>query len=325
MTGPRRRARRLLRWYPPAWRDRYGDEFTELLVADLEERPHAPGRTLDVVRGGAVARLAAAGLAGPVAAGQGRSGAATLGWAWGGFVVFAVAMWSQLAVDWQWSPPSAPVTRLAMEAMSAAMAVVAGLAVVAAGPVVWAVGRALARRGPEAVAVLRPVLVVAAAGTVLVLGSRHFGNGWPGTGGHPWADQGLVPGGVAAFCWAATLSVTSYWAHPGALGAFPAAELLWMVASPFATVVLLAAAARTVRRTPLSPRVVRHQATVGAAAAAAMAVFAVAGACWVVDGAAGPRGLFRTGAVDVVGLAAMAVAVAVVARVAARNRAWATG
>ena len=59
-----RQAERLLRWYPRIWRDRYGEEFAELLVSEIEERPHAAGRTLDVVRGGIVARLSAAGLCG---------------------------------------------------------------------------------------------------------------------------------------------------------------------------------------------------------------------------------------------------------------------
>jgi hypothetical protein len=53
-----RRARRLLRWYPKAWRQRYGDEFTELLTADIGERPRSRRRTLDVVRRGLAARIA---------------------------------------------------------------------------------------------------------------------------------------------------------------------------------------------------------------------------------------------------------------------------
>ena len=44
------RAARLLRWYPEAWRSRYGEEFTELLIADIAERPRARSRTADVLR-----------------------------------------------------------------------------------------------------------------------------------------------------------------------------------------------------------------------------------------------------------------------------------
>src|SRR6202046_500611 len=62
--GAARRADRLLRWSPRPWRDRYGAEFTELLIADISERPRSPRRSLDVMRGGIRARLADAGLAG---------------------------------------------------------------------------------------------------------------------------------------------------------------------------------------------------------------------------------------------------------------------
>ena len=64
VSGPRDRAARLVRWYPRAWRARYGEEFTELLIAELAERPRSPSRTADVIRGGLVARLADAGLCG---------------------------------------------------------------------------------------------------------------------------------------------------------------------------------------------------------------------------------------------------------------------
>ena len=60
----RRRAGRLLSCYPREWRARYGEEFTELLVDDIDERPHSFRRGLDVARGGIVARLAVAGLGG---------------------------------------------------------------------------------------------------------------------------------------------------------------------------------------------------------------------------------------------------------------------
>ena len=38
--------------------------------------------------------------------------------------------------------------------------------------------------------------------------------------------------GDARFCWAATLWITSYWAHPGALATFPTSEVAWIGASP---------------------------------------------------------------------------------------------
>jgi hypothetical protein len=92
------RAARLLRWYPKAWRSRYGEEFTELLIADLDERPRSRSRTADVIRGGIVARLADAGLSGyaPEAAAQVRASLASLVCCAAVFLGFGGAMWSQL-------------------------------------------------------------------------------------------------------------------------------------------------------------------------------------------------------------------------------------
>jgi hypothetical protein len=168
-----------------------------------------------------------------------------------------------------------------------------------------------------------------------LVGGRHFGNGWPGTGGHPWAHQGLVPGGVAAFSWASTLSVSSFWAHPAALAAFPAAELAWMALSPLAVAATVTGAAAVVRRAGLapdvlSPRLLRFETWLGRAACAAMAVF-FAGACaWVapllgVGGAGfldagGAGSLFRPGAIDVAGLVVLILALAVARQAAGQAR-----
>ena len=43
---------------------RYGDEFVQLLVDEISERPRSLSRTADVVRSGVIARLESAGLAG---------------------------------------------------------------------------------------------------------------------------------------------------------------------------------------------------------------------------------------------------------------------
>lgn len=76
-------------------------------------------------------------------------------------------------------------------------------------------------------------LALTAAGTAgVVLGSRHYGHSWPGTGGNAWRGQELVPAEVASLAWAATLWITSYWAHPSALGTFTGGRVLWMLASP---------------------------------------------------------------------------------------------
>lgn len=321
--APAARAARLLRWYPRAWRSRYGEEFAELLVADIGERPRSRSRTADVIRGGIAARLGQAGLGGGAPApGTNRTCAslASLGCCAAVFAAVGGAMWSQLTTGWQWSPPGTAGVTVAMLAMSAAMGVLAVLALLAVLPVAW---RVAAARPPG---VRGPSALFLAGLAVVVIGGRHFGNGWPGTGGHPWSHQGLVPGGVAAFSWASTLSVSSFWAHPAALAAFPAAEVAWMVLSPLAVAGAVAGAAAVVRRAGrspavLSPAVLRFETWLGRAACAAMAVF-LAGACaWIL--ARAPGAMFRPGLIDVAGLVVLALALAVAHQAAGQARAGA--
>ncbi len=320
MTGPdaaARRADRLLRWYPKAWRARYGEEFAELLMADIVERPRSRVRTIDVARSGIVARLSCAGLCGGTldAAEQVRASLVSLACCGTIFLGVGAAMWSQLTIGWQWSQPDTGATTVAMVVMSIAMLVFAILAVAAVLPVAAAVvsriasGRSKGLLGPSALFGLGAVVVAT--------GARHFGNGWPGTGGHPWAGRGLVPGGVAAFSWASTLSVSSYWAHPAALADFPAAELAWMILSPLAAAAMMAGAAKAIRRASLSPGLLRWEARLGTAACVTMALFLIGSGWWI---AGRNQGLFHAGAIDMAGAAVMTIALAVAERAARQAR-----
>lgn len=306
------RAARLLRWYPAAWRARYGEEFTELLIADIRDRPCSPARILDVARGGIVARLTDAGLAarsprcaaGAVRGHPVRASLASLGCAAAAFLGFGAALWSQLTIGWQWSSASASgPAKVATVVTSAAMLTFLVLAVLGALPVL-AVAAVTAARRRDRRLIVRAAVVITAA-TVLFVGGRHFGNGWPGTGGH----RGLVPAGLAAFEWATSLSVSSYWAHPGALAAFPAPELAWMAVSPLILVCAIVAAATLVRRTELPSRLLAFETQVGTVACAAMTVFLAGCSCWVATG--GQRSLFHAGLIDVAGVTMMAAALAV--------------
>jgi hypothetical protein len=311
--GAIRRAERLLRWYPRAWRDRYGAEFTELLIADISERPRSPRRSLDVMRGGARARLADAGLAGfplPLATTGGAAGpmveqarqrqvSASLGslsCALGGFLVFGAALWSQLLINWQFSirinafnhgtPPIRRLPRIPGDDTflavftTGAMLVLLVLAVLAALPVLATVVGQIARgriaRGRET-GLTKPALVLAASLAVLFAGGRHFENNWLGTGGH----HALIPSGVAAFIWALTLSVTSWWGHPALFGTLPAGERVWMTLSPFVLAAAVASAAVLVRRARLSRRVAAFEASLGLLACVTMAAFVVCYGVWI--------------------------------------------
>lgn len=319
-TPAERHAARLLRWYPRPWRERYGEEFAALLMEEWAERPRSPGRSANVMASGLVARFSGAGLTGGMLDGpaQARASLAALICALAAFLALGVSMWAQLTIGWQWSAPDTPATAIAVVTMTVVVVVFAALAAGAAAPVIWTVVRAFAHRQAQGLG--RPLVLIALGLGIVVVGSRHFGNGWPGTGAHPWAHQGLVPGGVAAFSWASTLSVTSYWMHPTALSTFPLTEVAWMIASPVAMAMVVVGCTKVVRRAHLSARVLRAEMALGRLATAAMVLFVAAGGLWMLDRGPGPRGLFTTGAIDRVALLAMVVCLLVALRSLGRAR-----
>jgi hypothetical protein len=324
------RARRLLRWYPRAWRVRYGEEFAELLAAELAERGPWWQRSANVAVSGLRARLAGAGLAGhPLDAGAAaRAGKATVATCGAAAGLAGATMWAQLAVGLQWSvPPDRGIT-LAMDLMSAALLLLAMLALLAAAPVAWtAFATAVRGHGRQ---FRWPAVLVTAGLLVLVVGGRHFENGWPGTGGHLLVHQGLVPAGVAAFGWATTMWITSYWVHPAALAAFPVTQLGWMLVSPAATGCVLTGAVKLLRRVELSPRAFRYQTLVANLAWGGLAAFLTGALSWLLSAGGRSAPLLRAGAIDRAGFAVLALAVltgAVAvwqARGAARSRAVGT-
>jgi hypothetical protein len=341
------RAERLLRWYPRPWRDRYGAEFTELLIADIAERPRSPRRSLDVLRGGIRARLADAGLAGfplPAATAGGSAGSAdlaeqarqrqvsaslgSLSCALGGFLVFGAALWSQILIGWQWSarlqvhlparslPPLVQASgRDAFFAVftTGAMLVLLALAVLAALPVLATVAGRIARgREPR---LIRPAIVLAASVAVLFVGGRHFENNWIGTGGH----HALVPSGLAAFVWAVTLFVSSYWGHPAMLATLPVGERAWMTLSPFVLAAAVASAAVLVRRARLSPRVAAFEASLGLLGCITMAAFIACFGVWLTERAGLMPGLpvgISVGATNATIIALLVLALTVAAQAA---------
>jgi hypothetical protein len=60
-AGTERRIARLLAWYPPDWRTRYGAEFSELLRDQMQHGNAGLALTLNVMRESNAARIAAAG------------------------------------------------------------------------------------------------------------------------------------------------------------------------------------------------------------------------------------------------------------------------
>jgi hypothetical protein len=158
---------------------------------------------------------------------------------------------------------------------------------------------------------------------VMVFGGRHFASSWPGTGGHLLVHQSLIPGKIAAFGWAATMWITSYWVHPSALAAFPTPELAWMALCPAATGCLLTGIAQLLRRVRMSPRAFRYEMCVGHLALAGLAAFLGGALCWLSLSGGESGRLFLAGTIDRAGLVVLAASV-VAGAAAVRTAAAAT-
>ena len=150
---------------------------------------------------------------------------------------------------------------------------------------------------------------------MLLAGGRHFENNWLGTGGH----HALIPSGVAAFVWALTLFVSSYWGHPAMLATLPVDERVWMTLSPLVLAAAVASAAVLVRRVRLSPRVAAFEACLGLAASVAMAAFVVCYGVWIAERVRLEPGLpagISVGATNATIIALLALALTVAAQAA---------
>jgi hypothetical protein len=301
------RVRGLLAWYPAAWRDRYGEEFAELLLAELAERPRSWTTAANVRASGLRCRLAGAGLAGhpldPAAAR--RAGLGTLAFAAGTFAVAGACLWSQLAIALQWAVSDNRVITNSLNLMSAALLLCAGAALLAAAPVAWAV--IAAARAGSGRSLRWPACLTLTSAAVLLAGGTHFAGGWPGAGGHLLAHQGFVPGGFAAFGWATTMWITSYWLHPAMLAAFSASQIAWMVICPLMAGCLISGVVTLLRRVELSARAFRYEIWLGYLTVAGMTMFLGAAVCWLLW-PGGARPIFHGGSVDAAGLAVLATA-----------------
>jgi hypothetical protein len=314
---PQERAARLLRWYPKAWRHRYGAEFAELLISDIEERPASVPRALDVARAGLLARLAAAGLAEPHLAWQADPGRlvqvslGTMSGALAACLALAAAMWSQLAIASEWTSPgtaTSPSPRVTL-VMSAAVLALLLLIVLAVVPAGYAIARDFNPR------LLVPLLVLAVAVSLLAFGAHHFLYQWPGSGGHG-ADGTLfpvIPAGLQAFTWSLTYWFSACWVHwlwltPG-LGGW---EIAWIAVSPLALAAAAAAAATLVRRAELPPRLLAYETRLAGVACAVTGAFLVGCGHWLYVGRS--PGLAHAGQLDIAAGVLLALALAAACR-----------
>jgi hypothetical protein len=225
-------------------------------------------------------------------------------------------MWAQLSVGWSWASPSAPATRLALTVMSCA---VLGLCVI----FLLAVGVMLR---PLAVSVratpvrqLVPMAVLAACIAGLWIGCARVANRWPGASGQRSHHHGAVPVQLARPAWAATLWLSAYWTHPGALMARPDGHFAWMIVSAALLAVAVIAGSLVMRRATPSPRSLRALTALGVTGVGLATVFVAGAATWILGSGPGPQQIFQPGAVDEVGLVLLAAALAAAAHVTRRS------
>ncbi len=221
------------------------------------------------------------------------------------FAVFGIAIWSQLAIPWQWKPPGSPASGAAMIAMSVS-ALSIGLLLLVGSIVLVAAATASAWRGPSR-RLLTGSSLSGGSVTVLVLGSNYFSAHWPGSVGHSWAARGLIPPSVASFCWSLTLWVTSYWMHPRALLTFPTAEIAWMLIAPVVTLGFMLGMAITVLSIDLSPRLLTIEKRLAGYARVPMLVFLTSALIEVATGLGVTTRMAHTGLIDLLLVTVMAV------------------
>lgn len=311
----------LVACYPRSWRQRYGAEFTELLIAEQAEHGRSWRYDANVAAAGLRARLASAGLAShpldPESAARARLAAMTISLS--AAAIAGVAIWSRLAIGLQWSAPRSPAIGLAMDLLSVALALIAAAGILATASVAWPGVLAAVRR--QARALRLPAALTVGGASVLVIGGRHFQNGWPGTGGHLLVRQAPVPGGLAAFGWSGTMWVTTYWAHPAALGAFPAGQIAWMLIAPIAIGCLVAGATMLACRLRLPPAALRYQAGAAAIGACGVVLLTAGALSWVAAAGSDRAPLFRAGTMGQACLVVLAVAA--IAGISAARQSWA--
>ncbi len=123
LMTPGRRAKRLLMFYPQPWRDRYGAEFIDFMEQSIDEVPHNPKRTANIIYKSLKSRVAEVGFMGPPldATNASRTALSTSTVLTTFFTVFALFYWSCAMVSWNSNPRLA--TSLAVSLWTGAITV----------------------------------------------------------------------------------------------------------------------------------------------------------------------------------------------------------
>ncbi len=198
----------LLRWYPPAWRDRYGDEFAVAMADSLDGGRPTPRFRLRIAWAGLRERGYAAGLVGDGSppSRRVRAGALLVLCAWTAFVL-ATASYAKLSEHFTGFLSSGS-SSLPTDAYDV-LRIVSGLGAAAVGVGVLVAGPSLLRflsgggwpKIRRVVLVAAALTVVAVVGTVALAAAADHLNAVQGNGSSDWYS--------AVFAWWAALGVTA--------------------------------------------------------------------------------------------------------------------
>ncbi len=250
----RRGVARLLRWYPDAWRRRYGDEFAAFVEDELDGARPTVRLRVSLARAGLAERARDGGLVGESrpASDRVRAGALVVLAAWGAAVVAGAGF----AKTSEHFAGAAPTGTLATA--RGAFAAVVVLGTMGAASMVAGVVAAL----PAAV-------------------THLWSGGWASVRGL------LVRAVVVTGITAAAMAPLAAWAHHldaaqrnGADGAYTGAFATWAVLAVVSLTLWTAAGIGWARRLELGPRVLRFEAALAVVVAAVTASLAVAVAVW---------------------------------------------
>jgi hypothetical protein len=250
------RATRLLRWYPNAWRERYGAEFADHLEQEFADRPVDLRRSFNVAVKGLAARASEVGLSngavGP--AGQTRAALGTSFLLSALMAVIVLNFWSWAMLQWSARtyhpiPVDATVGILTVATGLLLLVLVATVLIVLASAVRQIVrGRGRRIAGP---------LVFAASSVAFFcyalppwLPSMFAGYSHMVQGGFRWTHPGPAAYGLASIAHSVTQRWVSMWEYPGTSGE-PTSQVVMNDLAPLAVLVFAVAMARLVRRVEL--------------------------------------------------------------------------
>ncbi|MGD0055524.1 MAG: hypothetical protein ABSC34_08840 [Acidimicrobiales bacterium] len=241
------RAQRLARWYPVAWRQRYGDEFIDHMEQEIAERPHSIARTLNIVYRATRARLGDAGVLSATigTSNQTRAAVASTFALAGVFLAIAFNFWASAMINWNGGAHISPVTvTWCTGAITVLVAVMAlGVTLMYVSLLGVAVRRIVHHRAKRITA---PLAVVLASTLYLVYAARESLRFVIARGGIAWGHPGWAIKQLAGVSQAVTSSVYLAWMSPSR--AFDPGSNFVNALMPFVLVTLCLGVATLVRR-----------------------------------------------------------------------------